>query len=308
MKKPKAIIICGPTASGKSGIALELACKINGAVINADSMQIYDALPIITASPSFEDKQKAPHFLYNFLDPKKQYSVANFLQDLEITLKECSAKNLVPIITGGTGMYINAAICGVSKIPEIDISIRDKIAELALNEGIAHLYNLLKEIDPEIAEKLEPADTQRIIRAYSVIKVTGKSILEYQKTTSGSVLLNYDVTTIYLKPERDFLYDTCNNRFESIVESGGLDEIKSMQNLDQLPILKALGVRELKNYLEGQVLLEKAIEEAKAKTRQYAKRQTTWFNNQISWNHKAINYKNIDEYRDNKVAILDMFL
>lgn len=308
MKKLKAIIICGPTASGKSRIAVELAQKINGAVINADSMQIYDALPIMTASPNLEDKKNTPHFLYNFLDPLKQYSVANYLNDLKIALEECSVKNLVPIITGGTGMYINAAQQGVSKIPEIDISIRDELSELVKNEGIEHLYNLLKELDPLVAQKLEPADTQRIIRAHSVIKETGKSILEYQKTNSKSVLANYEVTTICLKPEREFLYDTCNKRLEWIVENGGLNEIKSMQNLHESPILKALGVRELKSYLEGEIPLEKAIEEAKAKTRQYAKRQVTWFNNQISWVHETINYKNIEEYMAIKVAILNMFL
>lgn len=290
-RKNSAIIICGPTASGKSSFALKLAMERGGAIINADSMQIYNCLNLITASPSLANKTHVPHFLYNFIDPTSHYSVANFVDDARKIIKECTAQNMTPIITGGTGMYINALMNGISSIPEIDQSHRDEIIHIAKNHRIEILYHKLKEIDPEAASKLNMQDSQRIIRAYEVKSFTGKSILEFQLKNSPPILKDFAVTTYYIKPERTVLYKMCEKRFLSITNNGGVKEVAEF--IAQYPGLetgpaKALGVRELKAYIENHITREEAIKLSQIKTRQYAKRQLTWFNNQLSWEHHIL--------------------
>lgn len=285
------IIICGPTASGKSRFALDMAKEINGAIINADSMQVYNCLPIITASPSDSDKKQAPHFLYNFLSPDSHYSVANYVEDCAKAIIESRRDNLVPIITGGTGMYINALMNGLSSIPEIDQTHREEIVSLVNKYGIKFLYDKLAEIDPEAASRLNPSDTQRIIRSYEVKSFTGKSILEFRQKNEPSILSGFNVKTYYIKPERKILYEICDSRFISITSNGGIEEVekfnKAYPHLKTGPA-KALGVSELSLYLSKMLSLEDAIKLAQTKTKQYAKRQLTWFNNQISWPHEVI--------------------
>lgn len=284
------IIICGPTASGKSRFALDMAKKIEGAIINADSMQIYNSLPLITASPSPDDKKQLPHFLYNFLSPDSSYSVAKYVEDCNQAIINAQKNNLIPIITGGTGMYINALLGGLSSIPEIDKSHREEIIKQAKEHGIKFIYEKLSEIDPESASRLNPADTQRIIRAYEIKSFTGKSILEFQQRNQPAILSNFNVKTYYIKPERKSLYETCDSRFLSIIQNGGIEEVaqfkNSYPNLETGPA-KALGVAELSSYLAHETSLEEAIKQAQTKTRQYAKRQLTWFNNQITWEHEV---------------------
>lgn len=301
------IILCGPTASGKSEIALELAHEINGAVINADSIQVYQGLPLITASPTDANKIEIAHYLYNFLKPDAKYSVMNYINDVEVALQECTSKNLVPIIVGGTGMYINALMKGVAEVPEINKQCREEIIQIIDEKGSAYLHSELEKIDPLMAGKLHKGDTQRVMRAYEVIKYTGKSLLEYQKNNSRPLLSDFEITTIYLKPEREFLYRCCNNRFKKIVNNGGIEEVKNlMATYPDLHdgVMKALGAKEISLYLQGILSLPEAIKVAQARTRQYAKRQVTWFNHQLSWLHEILTYHNSEEFYSNKIEII----
>ncbi len=293
-------IICGPTASGKSELAINLAKKIHGSIINADSMQVYNALPILTSSPKENEKEIVPHFLYNFLDPEIKYSVGKYLEDCAVAIKESLSNGYTPIITGGTGMYINAVVNGISDIPEISREIRNEVQDFLNQKGLEELHNLLSKLDPESAAKLNKTDKQRVSRAYEVFLQTGKSILEFQKNIQSSILKNYKIRTIYVRAERKFLYELCDQRFDNMLKGGALEEVKEFMNYHSHinhGIINALGAKEIMDYLSGRVDIDSASCDAKKKTRNYAKRQYTWFNNQINWDHSRLEFASIDEYR-----------
>jgi tRNA dimethylallyltransferase len=303
-------IICGPTCSGKSQLAMKIAKSIGGALINADSVQIYDELQILSASPSLEDKTLVPHFLYNFLAASKKYNVADYVKDCERTIEICYQKNLLPIIVGGTGMYINALMEGISLMPVVSQATKDKIDEIISVKGLDYLYSLLEQCDPIMASKLEKNDKQRIARSYEIYLQTGKSILEFRAQKEKSIFSNYNVKTIYLKPERQFLYNSCNERFLKIIQHGALEEAMRFQekykNISH-GVIKALGFKELMQYSKNEICLEEAVYKAQTSTRNYAKRQYTWFNNQISWPKTTLEYSNFLEYKtlfDNLSKIL----
>lgn len=275
------IIICGPTASGKSTFAMEMAKSQNGAIINADSMQIYKEIPVLTASPSKEDKNTIPHHLYNYISLQSDFSVAKYMKDAFAKIKEVEASGLLPIVVGGTGLYIHALIKGINNIPDIDSDVRTKTESMIDSLGKEEFHSILSKVDPDSASKIKIGDRQRMIRAYEVWMQTGKTIKSFQDENTEAPLKDYNISIIMLSPERGFLYKRCDERFRKLVDNGGLEEVKALMQYEDINT-NALGFKELKSHSLGEISLEDAIILAQNKTRQYAKRQLTWFNNQIA--------------------------
>jgi tRNA dimethylallyltransferase len=268
------ILIAGPTASGKSTLALDLAQKLNGQIINADSMQVYKGLPLLSAQPSLEDQGKAPHKLYGFLEMDEPFSVAKWV---DFAVQEIKSFKGLSLVVGGTGLYFKALLEGISSIPEIPSSIRDSL----IQEETKDLYARLQKEDPQMAERLKPADTQRIIRALEVKLYTGKSLREWQSQEIEKPIKNVTPFIIKILPPREDLYESINKRAEEMIRGGVLDEVKAIKDQD-LNSLKTLGYRELKGFLEGEISLKEASLKMQQKTRNYAKRQTTWFRHQMA--------------------------
>lgn len=287
------IVICGPTASGKSAFALHLAKLCNGVIINADSCQIYDKIPIITASPTIDDKLEIPHYLYNYLALNEPSSVTKYLDQAAQIIQSVKDDGYIPIIVGGTGLYINALLYGISDIPEIDLDLRTHIREEFKIIGKEAFYTRLCNLDPNTPNIIKSGDSQRMIRAYEVLMQTSNSITHYQNNRTIGIC--DDAEVIMLNPERNFLYENCNQRFHSFIENGVIDEI--LQILDQVidGTPKALGLHEIASYIKGITTLEEAISISQTKTRQYAKRQVTWFKNQIK-NKYVIDFSSNAEF------------
>ena len=279
---PTAILIAGPTASGKSAYALQLAKLHDGVIINTDSMQVYKQLHIVTARPSAADISCAPHYLYGHRDAAQPYSVAKWMEEVTETLQQTKGK--LPIFVGGTGLYFKALSDGLTPVPELKTEVREYWRSFALEKG-DELFEKLQAVDPLAAGKLRASDHQRLIRALEVFHSTGKSIVEWQNKDKGTPLLTAEgIEKILLMPERKQLHDCINTRFDKMVEMGALQEVEAMLRLEidpTLPAMKAIGVPQFAAHLRGEISLEEAIEKAKAATRQYAKRQSTWFNNQF---------------------------
>ncbi len=282
--KKQLLIIIGPTASGKSSLAIKLAKETNGVVINADSMQIYKELPIITACPSEKDKETISHKLYQILDANEPCSVA-FWIDLAIKeIENCWQNNQTPIITGGTGLYIKSLIEGLSPIPDISEEIKNKTNQLIASKGVEAAYKLLQEKDPKTAKRLPPKDLQRIRRALQVFEQTRKSITDWQQEENIIKLPKCKTTTIAILPEREKLYQRCNKRFDIMLEMGAIKEAKNFSKKSvktESPLLKALGYPSLLEHIQGTCSLEQAIKNGKTLTRRYAKRQITFIKHQI---------------------------
>lgn len=281
-------VICGPTAGGKSARALELAAQLNGAIINADSMQLYDALPTLTAQPSQEDFKKAPHLLYGALHPNDPSSAGNWRELAVPAIEKVLASGKTPIITGGSGLYIKALIEGLSPIPDIPAEIRARVSAHHDKIDTPAFYEELRQRDPDMAARLDRNNKARLIRAMEVIEATGRSLADWQKQDRLAPPADWNFEIELIMPERDELYDRCNRRFEAMLESGALDEVKALdEKIDKgevaegVPITKALGFIPLRAWLKGQITKDEAIERSQAETRQYAKRQVTWFRHQI---------------------------
>ncbi len=293
----KVIVICGPTASGKTQFAHLLAKKNNGEIVNADSMQLYKSLPIITSSPSLELKNELPYHLYNFLDINSEYCVAKYAQMAAEKIKEISTRKKLPILVGGSGMYINSLIKGFSYIPDIEPEVRAQVRSFQHSLDSNEFFELLKKTDPVIVNVLNAWDSQRVARAYEVFLQTGKSILYYQKS-NAKLLEDFVFKIILLLPDRKFLYSMCNNRLEQMFKKGAVEEVKSLLNekcnINALA-MKSLGVKEIISYLENRISKDEAMEIAKTRTRQYAKRQVTWFKNQLQ-EKDIIEFSNYEEY------------
>jgi len=293
----KVIVVCGPTASGKTQFAHLLAKKNNGEIVNADSMQLYKSLPIITSSPSRELKNELPYHLYNFLDVNYECSVAKYAQLAAEKIKEISTRKKLPILVGGSGMYINSLIKGFSYIPDIEPEVRTQVRRLQQSLDSNEFFELLKKTDPVIVNVLNAQDSQRVARAYEVFLQTGKSILYYQKSNT-KLLEGFSFRIILLLPNRQFLYSMCNNRLEQMFKNGAVEEVKSLLNekcnINALA-MKSLGVKEIISYLENRISKDEAMELAKTRTRQYAKRQITWFKNQLQ-EKDIIEFSNNGEY------------
>lgn len=287
-QKHQPILVAGPTASGKSALALELADRHQGVIINADSLQVYGAFRILTARPSLEDEARAPHRLYGHVAISSAYSVAHWLRDVAMELEAAEASGRTPIIVGGTGLYFKALLEGLSPVPEIPAEIRSRWRLEAGEAGAEKLHVVLAQRDPEMAARLAPGDIQRITRALEVIDATGRSLADWQKVP-GTPLLHAETTQrMVVRPPREVLHERSDRRFDAMMAEGALDEVAAVARTDpdpSRPALQALGYRELADHLGGRLSLEDAVECAKLATRQYIKRQETWLNrHMIAWN------------------------
>ena len=282
--KPVIHFIGGPTASGKTAKALELAAQKPSLIINADSMQIYKGLPLLTAQPAVEEKAAHPHRLFEVLDTAEKCSVGRWRVLAEEALKEADRHALVPIMVGGTGLYFRSLDRGLADIPDVPLEVRG--AAQALYEEIGHdaFRAKLAENDPLGARKIEKNDRQRLLRAYEVVTYTGQALSTWQKQSEVEKIADrYTIMRHLIMHDRDELYARCDARFLKMIEQGALDEVRRLmaRNLDlSLPAMKIVGVRELAAHLRGDRGLDEAIAKAQQLTRNYAKRQMTWFRNQ----------------------------
>jgi len=283
----KAILIAGPTASGKSGIALDLAERINGAIINTDSMQIYRDLSILTARPGPEEMRGIPHLLYGVLDASETCSAGKWLALAEEAYQTVLEQGRIPIFVGGTGLYFRALTEGLAPIPDIPQAVQQDAETIRHEIGAQAFFDRLCERDRNAASQLRASDTQRVLRAWSVLEATGRPLADWQKMTSPAFLPD-PAHKIVIEPDRDWLYARINRRFDEMLASGVLEEVKALaaRHLpSRLPAMRALGVPHLLAHLKGEISLEDAVEKAKTGSRRYAKRQMTWFRNQmITWN------------------------
>ena len=281
-------IVAGPTAGGKSAFALGLAKKLNGVVINCDSMQIYDGLPVLTAQPTEADKREAPHVLYGILQPAEPCS-AGIWQTLAIREIETAIANVqTPIICGGNGMYIKTLMEGLSPIPETSPEIRGHANARQQEIGSAAMHEELKKRDPESAARFHPEHTARIVRAWEVFEATGKKLSDWQKESKNAPPENWSFEIHKIMPEREELYRRCDMRFIQMLDNEALEEVKDFAARiesgdipESVLLAKALGFAHLRDHLRGKIPLEQAITIAQTETRQYAKRQVTWFKNQL---------------------------
>jgi tRNA dimethylallyltransferase len=280
----KAVLIAGPTASGKSALALELAQKSGGVVINADSMQVYRDLRVLTARPTEAEEAMVPHRLYGHVDAAINFSAGAWLADAADALDEARAQGRMPIFVGGTGLYFKALTRGLSAIPPIPTEIRERVrAELA-RDGVEALHAKLARRDGVSAERLKPRDRTRIARALEVLEATGRSITDWHREGLPPLLPQGSFRALFLHPEREALYARIDARFDAMLKAGVLDEVKRLaaRGLDPLlPAIKAHGVPPLIRHLKGEMTLAEAAEIGRADTRHYAKRQFTWFRHQL---------------------------
>jgi tRNA dimethylallyltransferase len=280
----KAVLIAGPTASGKSALALELAQETSGVVINADSMQVYRDLRIITARPTQEEEARVPHRLYGHVDAAVNFSAGAWLADAAKELAEAQAQGRLPIFIGGTGLYFKALTTGLSTVPPIPAEVRDGVRSRLERNGVEALHAELARRDPPAAGRLNVRDRTRIARALEVIEATGRSLLDWHREGQPPLLPKDSFSALFLAPDRDQLYARIDARFDTMLGVGALKEVERLaeRQLDSLlPAMKAHGVPALIRHLQGQISLEEAASIGRAATRHYAKRQFTWFRHQL---------------------------
>ncbi len=282
------ILIAGPTASGKSALALRLARERGGIVINADSMQVYRELRVLTARPSAEEEAQAPHLLYGHVTGSEAYSVARWVADVREVLTRARDAGQTPIIVGGTGLYFKALLEGLSPVPEIPPDVRAHWRAEAKRLGAPGLHAVLQARDPVMAARLAPGDSQRVTRALEVLAASGRSLAEWQTLPGEPVLDVLATERLLVTLPRAQLHERCDRRFDQMMSQGALDEVCGLQALHldpALPIMGALGVRPLLRHLAGEIDLSTAVEVGKLETRQYVKRQETWLRREmIAWN------------------------
>ena len=295
----KIILISGPTATGKSSLALKIAKKIDSEIINADSIQLYKDLSILTARPLVEE-ETIKHHLYGLLNGDIKWSVGKWLEATNILIQNIIEKGKTPIIVGGTGFYFKAITDGLSPIPDIDHLVRGELNDLLLKEGLESLYLDLQKVDGAAAEKINPNDKQRIIRALEVYNGTKKRISDYWKMERVKYI-DKPTVNFSIEAERRWIYEKCDSRVDNMFREGVIDEVKNLKNKNyskDSPIFKAIGVEEISSFLDEKISIEEASDLIKFKTHQYAKRQITWINNQmITWNkiNTQDSDKNVDE-------------
>lgn len=277
------IVIAGPTASGKSGLAVDVAVAMDGVVINADSMQVYKNTPILSACPSDEDKAKVPHVLYEILDASKNSSVTEWLDLCVAEIKKAWKKKKTPVVVGGTGLYIDNLINGTTPIPETSLAAKEKVSKL-LGKGLEFAYAELLKVDEITAKRLSPNDTTRIRRGLEVFYDTKVPLSEWHKKPMVKKIPEAKFLLVKILPPKAELDLRIDKRLESMISSGALDEVEKLKakNLDKnLPAMKALGVPEFMDLIDGKVLVNEAVYLAQVHTHQYAKRQITWFKNKL---------------------------
>lgn len=279
------IVIGGPTASGKSGLALDIARHHGGVIINADSMQMYDGLHILTAQPSAEEKSAVPHRLYGAFTADDMCSAALWRDRVLVEIDAARNDGKLPVIVGGTGFYIKTLLEGVSPIPDVPPEIRAQAIARQQELGNPAFHAELAARDPETAAKIDPYNTQRNVRAREVLEATGKGLAHWHATPPVLPPAHLSFTTIALLPPRDALYRHCDRRFDMMLDAGALEEARAFRAArggKPSPLDKALGYPELCDYMDGRITLDDARDKSKQSTRNYAKRQTTWFRNQLA--------------------------
>ena len=284
MHKPTAILIAGPTASGKSALALTLAEKFGGTIVNADSMQVYRDLRVITARPTPAEEARVPHRLYGHVDAGENYSVGRWCRDVGEALNEIAAQGRVPILVGGTGLYFKALTTGLAAVPPIPAEIRGQVRARMASEGAAALHGELASLDPVTAQRLMVNDRSRISRALEVVLATGRSLTDWHREGMPALVDSARAAKIFLTCERKQLVARIETRFAAMLKAGALDEVRALEwrRLDPLlPAMKAHGVPGLIRHLNGEISQDEAAAGAIMDTRRYAKRQLTWFRNQM---------------------------
>lgn len=279
-----AILIAGPTASGKSALALDLAESRGGVIVNTDSMQGYSVLDVLTARPSAAELARAPHLLYGHVNPATAYSTGAWLRDVTRLIEEGAFCDRPAVFVGGTGLYFRALAEGISEMPDISPSVRERWRYELKEQGAERLHRILMREDSAVARQLKPTDSQRIVRALEVLDSSGRSILEWQAMRGQPLIDRASARFLVIEPDREDLVARINARFDRMLDKGALEEVRQLIALDlnqDLPAMKAIGVRELQAALNGQTSFPEAIERAKIATRQYAKRQATWFRHQL---------------------------
>ena len=287
MAKTKVIAICGPTASGKTALSIELAKKINGEIVSCDSMQIYRYMNIGTAKPDAQEMQGIRHYLLDIVEPNERYSVADYKRDAKKAIKEIIEKGKVPIIVGGTGLYLDSLIYEIEyQNIEFDAEYREKLEKQVEEIGLETLYEEAKKIDPEAIEKISSNDKKRILRILEIYHATGKNKTEQEKE-SRKKEVEYDYRVFAINWDREVLYNRINKRVDIMIEQGLIEEVKEiLKKYDEFPTaMQGLGYKEVVQYLKGEYTKEEMIEKLKMETRRYAKRQLTWFrkSKQIIW-------------------------
>lgn len=287
-RRPDAVLIAGPTASGKSALALQIAEMLDGEIVNADSLQVYRDLAILSARPADADMAGVPHHLFGHADGAADYSVGHWLKDAGASIDAVRRRGRVPVIAGGTGLYFSALTDGLSDMPSVEPAIRSGWRTRLAAEGAAALHRHLQEVDPAAASVLVPSDGQRIVRALEILEQTGRSITLWQGAGQAGPIADRELAKIVLTCVRDRLRERIGARFDAMMAAGALDEVERLaaRDLDpSRPVMKAIGVPQLRAYLDGRLTLDAAVERAKVLSGQYAKRQDTWFRNQMdeSW-------------------------
>ena len=300
----KAVLIAGPTASGKSALALELALATGGVVINADSMQVYRDLRIITARPTRADEALVPHRLYGHVDAAVNFSAGAWVNDAATALEEARTEGRLPIFIGGTGLYFKALTAGLSVVPPIPAEVREDVRARLERNGVEALHAELAARDPRAAERLNLRDRTRIARALEVVEATGRSLLDWHQEGQPPLLPQDSFRAVFLAPEREELYARIDARFDAMLGAGALREVERLaaRGLDPLlPAMKAHGVPALIRHLRGELSLEEAATIGRADTRHYAKRQFTWFRHQLP----EFEWVNPEEARDKIVQAVE---
>ena len=287
MEKPKVIVICGPTASGKTALSLELAKRINGEVVSVDSMQIYKDMDIGSAKVTKEEMQGIKHYLVDCVSPDERYSVANYKLDAKKAIEEILKKGKTPIVVGGTGLYIDALIYEIEyQDIKINESYRKELESIKQNQGLEVLYERALKIDPEAMKKISPNDSKRIMRVLEIYEATGKNKTE-QEAESRLKEIPYNYKVFAITMDREKLYERINKRVDIMIENGLIEEVKELlKKYKEFPTaMQALGYKEVKEYLDGELTKQEMIDKIKQESRRYAKRQLTWFrkNKQTIW-------------------------
>ena len=278
------VILAGPTGSGKSALAIEWARRHHGTIINADSMQIYQDLQIVTARPSGADEAIVPHALYGFVPHDQVVSAAWWRDQALMAIADVRARGRVPIVTGGTGFYLDALIHGLSPMPDVPDAIRQQAEAIIAEQGSQGLHTLLQDVDPVMAARLKPGDRQRVARAWSVWQATGQSLAVWQSLPRQGPPSGMVFSVQVLMPPREWLYPRLNQRFAAMVATGAIDEVAALLVKDparKSPLFKAVGVPQIADYLAQKIDFDTMVDHASRATRHYAKRQMTWFRHQL---------------------------
>ena len=305
------VVIQGPTASGKTGLSVAIAKEFGGAIINADSLQIYDGLAILTARPTVKEMADVPHHLFGTLDPREQCSVGSWLESAVKAIEVVRAQGLIPVIAGGTGMYVRALQHGLAPVPEIPDRIRTEARARFDRLGGEVFRKELSELDPEAADRLPAGDTLRLLRAYEVVRATGKTLKHWQAEQVPRPAIQGRFATIALVPPRAVVYAAIERRFDDMMAKGALQEVEALLERDldpELTAMKAVGVRELAAHIKGDISLQDAVESAKRSTRNYAKRQLTWLRTQSGSDAKILSEQYSESLKPKIFSFIRQFL